>query len=582
MTTFFLTHDMQCGRQLVPPATDLSMFLMSPQATASCGQTQNVGDAVIPSVGGAFLPGSNGLAGAEDPFHSQLYPSDITAAAAPIPSSQQQIQFIQPHQTRYPFFQDGYPQSMVTMVNPQSLCTPSGHTSPFPMAPVPASALSPSLVPIAGAPGFQYIPNPIQFQTAHHMCGPFDQSQEGQQHQESSFACAKRQRDENYRYSLGCISKRVRHWLDKSKPFAAAAQDALEDSLIRDALRSDSKFGTFDENFYELFDESRRKRFYSLLPADSARVSVSQSESSVSATGLMTPTCIAGFNLHGAALPEVYSAFPGSSEDLRMPVPVSCIDEQDPLTKYPDSISSICPTAGIKVQYDELTDRSVLRSWRCRTDDADLLAKRGRKRFFKRVAVIPPDNWQPNKRPQPWEWAPIGPFALHIGEYVSISGTNGYPYEIVLIRHIQPALRCFLSLVPAPREVALKALNGEVVCPERGFIAHLPFDSVTHKWILNGIKPKEYTRELALSYINKDIEAERAQKEERKARKNQVLSPAKLSVLSSVALLPYSALASTSDDSCIQSSGEFPGCVETTSAIPTVTIDSLLQQKETV
>jgi len=544
------------------------MFLMSPQATASCGQTQNVGEAVIPSVGGPFLSGG-GL------VDNQLYPSDVAA-----PASQQQLQFIPTPQTRFPLFTDGYPQNMMTMVNSQGLCTPSSRIptpSGYPLTPVPVhvpGTVSPSLLQPLGAQTSYYISAaPLQLPPGN-MCMPFDQTQDAQQPPESLFACGKRQADEKYRYSLSSIVKRVRQWIDKSKPFAAKAQDSLEDSLIRDAL---SKNDCFDENFYELFDESRRKRFYSLLPADSARVSVSHSESSVSGGGMMTPTCMSSsFVLHATMYPETCGVLSSSSEDLHM----SLTAEQEPLTKYPKMIPPLCSTAGLKVHYDELTDRSVLRNWRCRTDEGDLLAKRGRKRFFKRVAVLPPDTWQPNKRPQPWEWAPSGPFALNVGEYVSISGTNGYPYEIVLIRHIQPALRCFLSLIPAPPEVAQQMLNGELISPERDFIAHLPIDSVTHKWILNGVRPKEYTRELALVYVNKDIEAERVQKQERSARKNQVSSPAKLSVLSSVALLPINALTPTSDDSCIQSTG-FSDCVRSTSAaLPSAMLDSLFQQKE--
>jgi len=179
--------------------------------------------------------------------------------------------------------------------------------------------------------------------------------------------------------------------------------------------------------------------------------------------------------------------------------------------------------------------------------------------------------------------APSGPFALNLGEYVSISGTNGYPYEIVLIRHIQPALRCFLSLIPAASEIALHLLNGESILPERAFIAHVPVDSVTHKWILNGVRPKDFTRELALFYINKDVESDRAQKEERKLRKGQALESAKSSsALSSASIIPYSSsslLTTTSEESCVQS-GEFADCVSSTPAVPTaVVIDALLQQK---
>jgi len=261
---------------------------------------------------------------------------------------------------------------------------------------------------------------------------------------------------------------------------------------------------------------------------------------------------------------DQYGSLASISEDMHTaPAPT----EQELVIKFPQTIPPVCQTTGLKVHFDELTDRSVLRNWRCRTDEADLLARRGRKRFFKRVAVLPPDNWQPNKRPQAWEWAPSGPFALHIGEYVSISGTNGYPYEIVLIRHIAPAVRCFMSLIPASREVAREMLNGEQIAPERSFIAHIPVDSVTHKWILNGVRPVDFTREMALIYINKDIEMDRSQKEERKARKGQELTKSS-SVLSTVAL--SSVVTPTSDESCIPS-GDFGDCIG--NGMPTVIIE---------
>jgi len=221
--------------------------------------------------------------------------------------------------------------------------------------------------------------------------------------------------------------------------------------------------------------------------------------------------------------------------------------------KFPKQIPPICPIIGTKVHFDELTDRSVLRNWRCRTDDADLILKKGRKRFFKRVAVLPPDSWQPNKRPQTWEWAPSGPFALHLGEFVSISGTNVYPYEIVLIRHIPPALRCFLSLVPVPKEMAVQMLNGEKIAPEFSFVVHIPVDSVTHKWILNGIRPRDYTMEMALEYVNKDIEMERLQKERKKARKDNVLSSSDSTLLDSGLLSLDSLVTASSEDDPVKS-----------------------------
>jgi len=182
-----------------------------------------------------------------------------------------------------------------------------------------------------------------------------------------------------------------------------------------------------------------------------------------------------------------------------------------------------------------------------------LIFKKGRKRFFKRVAVLPPDSWQPNKRPQTWKWAPSGPFALHLGELVSISGTNGYPYEIVLIRHIPPALRCFLSLVPAPRDLAREMLNGERIPPEFPFVVHIPVDSVTHKWILNGVRPRDYTMDMALEYVNKDIEMERMQKERRKARKGTALSG--VEVAADPGLLTIDSIVTASEDDLVKSSG---------------------------
>jgi len=366
----------------------------------------------------------------------------------------------------------------------------------------------------------------FQFATTTANLGQFDQYQEAQQ--ESLLCRIKRQKDESYRYSLGCISRRVRAWLEKSKPYALEAQANLEDQLVSDSNLIDGG----DETVFDLFDETRKKRFLpQILPSS---LSSLHSDQQITCSGIMSNPFLYSTQL----LPEALSASPryllgniSASDDLHC----SCQTEQEYVSRFPRLIPPICPTNNVKVQLDELTDRSVLRNWRCCTDDGDLILKKGRKFFFKRVAVLPPDSWLPNKRPQPWEWAPSGPFALNVGEFVSISGTNGYPYEIVLIRHIPPALRCFLSLVPVPRELAAQMLNGERIAPQSNFIVHVPVDSVTHRWILNGVRPRDFTRELALDFINKDIELERAQKMKRKSKKDclsSVTSPS-TTVLSS-------------------------------------------------
>jgi len=499
------------------------LLLMSPQATTSCGQPQNVGETLPTSMN---VPIFGGLTDCrpEEPFHSQYYSHDVPQSTAPLPS--QQLQFIQPSPPSYPLFQEGYHQSMgpsvFTMVGAQNLYPSS---SRYPMPPVQA-ALSPTLLP-------GYLQSSLPFQSRPAVYDSTQQVPESQG--ESVFSRGKRQRDESYRYSLSYIHRRVKMWLDKIKGFSNVAQIALEDSLCRDADIS-------DENFLEMFDASRRKRLSTMIPADCTHIS----ESSISGNGLQTPSCLSGsFSYHQSGFSYSYPTVGSASEEIHgAAAPV----DQEYIVNFPKVIPPVCPTAGIKVHYGQLTDRSVLRGWRCRTDEADCLLRRGRKRFYKRVAVLPPDNWQPNKRAQVWEWAPSGPFALSLGEYVSVSGTNGYPYMIVLIRHIHPAQRSFMSLIPAPRDIALQMLNEEDVAPERQFIPHLPVDSVTHKWILNGVRPKDISREMARFFIEQDLEMDRTQKVKRKARKGELLSSTDLSSESCSTLQSVESLVSPAPD----------------------------------
>ena len=510
MTTFYLTQP--------------DVLLMSPQATTSCGQPQNVGEALPTSIN---VPLFGGLADCrpEEQYHPQYYTHDVAQTATPLPS--QQLQFIQPSPPSYPLFPDGYHQGMgpsvFTMVGTQNLYPSS---SRYQMPPVQA-ALSPTLLP-------GYLPSPLPFQSR---ATVYDSTQQVQEPQgESLFTRGKRQRDENYRYSLSCIHRRVKLWLDKTKGYANAAQIALEDSLCHDS-------DCCDENFLEMFDAPRRKRLCAMVPADSAHISVSHSESS----------CLSGaFSFHQNGYGYPYPSLGSASEEVHsVPAPV----EPEYIISFPKDIPPVCPTAGAKVHYGQLTDRSVLRGWRCRTDEGDCLLRRGRKRFYKRVAVLPPDNWQPNKHPQTWEWAPSGPFALSLGEYVSVTGTNGYPYMIVLIRHIHPAQRSFMSLVPAPRDVALQMLNEEEIAPERQFIPHLPVDSVTHKWILNGVRPKDVSRETARFFIDRDLEMDRTQKVKRKTRKGDLLSSTELSSETCSTLHSVESLVSPAPDEVC-----FPAC----------------------
>ena len=348
---------------------------------------------------------------------------------------------------------------------------------------------------------------------------------------ESILMHTKKQRDENYRYSLGSISRRVKSWLEHSARFASEAQATLEDSLIQDSRNLDGG----DDLLYSLFDEPRRKRFCAHSVSEPCHISVSRSETSGSVrtsggaaggpilspaqTGALSPQC-----LRPVVLPSFSTipCGPSGAFDEEVCASPCHVGAQTNVPRMPVKILAVCQTMNVPVNYTELTDRSVLRGWRCRTDDGDLLTKRGRRRYFRRVAALPPALWQPNRHPRPWEWAPSGPFALQLGEYVSVAGTNGYPYEIVLIRHIPPALQCFLTLIPASREVAAQMLNGDTIAPEHMALVHQPVDSVTHKWILNGVRPHVYPdMGVAFQFVNSDLEQDKLQKEQRKLRRQR-------------------------------------------------------------
>jgi len=516
MTAYYLPQD-------YPPlsSSDLQVVFMSPQPATYGGPSPNPGDVNMSFTNASGFVDSR----QDDQYPSQFFSPDSSTIQQP---------FLIATAPR-PFYQSGYTQdingSMMTMVGPQNVCPPS---SRFQSSPQTMFSMQPNP---------QFFSHPVRFTSN----GAYDPAQEIPH--ESLFCRGKRQRDENYRYSLGCISRRVQNWLEKSKPFADAAQKNLEDQLVHDSLAFDKN----DDSFYELFDESRRKRIYS-LSVEGSHVSASSAatphvESPASCSGVMSNPLL----FSQATFSDSFSVASPRGVSMSDDMHGSCSTEPDFIVKFPKQIPPICPVAGTKVHFDELTDRSVLRNWRCRTDDADLIFKKGRKRFFKRVAVLPPDSWQPNKRPQTWKWAPSGPFALHLGELVSISGTNGYPYEIVLIRHIPPALRCFLSLVPAPRDLAREMLNGERIPPEFPFVVHIPVDSVTHKWILNGVRPRDYTMDMALEYVNKDIEMERMQKERRKARKGTALSG--VEVAADPGLLTIDSIVTASEDDLVKSSG---------------------------
>ena len=353
---------------------------------------------------------------------------------------------------------------------------------------------------------------------------------EGQQ--ESVFTHTKKQRDENYRYSLGSISRRVKSWLEHSARYASEAQATLEDSLIQDSRTLDGG----DDLLYTLFDEPRRKRFCAQTVLEPCHISVSRSETSGSirtngggagggpVLSPAQPGALSPQSLRPVVLPGVSTIPCGPSGVFTDEVCASpCQTGGQPnVPRAPVEILAVCQTSNIPVNYTELTDRSVLRGWRCRTDDGDLLTKRGRRRYFRRVAALPPALWQPNRHARPWEWAPSGPFALQLGEYVSVAGTNGYPYEIVLIRHIPPALQCFLTLIPAPREVAAQMLNGDTIAPEHPALVHQPVDAVTHKWVLNGVRPHLYPdMGVAFQFVDSDLEQDKLQKEQRKLRKQR-------------------------------------------------------------
>jgi len=455
MTAFFISQDYS-AQMVSQPNSEIPLVILSSN-TAYPANTVDVG--------------------VNDQFSGQFYNPD--------PVQHQQagpIHYLQG--TTLPFFPDSYPQTFGTPIMTKFSSTPQ--------LVLPASQF------------FQFTSTAAK--------GQFDQCQEPQQ--ESLICRLKRQKDENYKYSFGCISRRVKSWLEKSQPYALEAQTYLEDQLVSDSNLLDGG----DETVFDLFDENRKERFLSQL----ATISTLHSEQQAACCGIMSNPFLYSTQMVpeavSAASPRCFLGNISVSDDLHG----SCQTEQEFISKFPKQIPPVCSISGVKVQFEELTDRSVLRNWRCCTDDGDLIYKKGRKRFFRRVAVLPPDSWLPNKRPQPWEWAPSGPFALNVGEFVSISGTNGYPYEIVLIRHIPPALRCFISLVPVSRELAAQMLNGERIAPQSSFIPHIPVDSVTHKWILNGVRPRDFTREVALDFINKDIELERAQKERRKAKKENV------------------------------------------------------------
>jgi len=515
MTAYF------CAQDYSLQPSDLPVFVMQNPGGYN-GATQNSSEVnalgMTPFMGTAGYPD---YGRPDEPYQNRLFSQEPSS----VQQSPAQLSYFAPR-TSVRFFGDSCAQGMMTMHNASPSRLPNSQAVPQAFYPIQTT-------------GTQFFSGQLPY--------PREQVQEIQQ--ESVLCRAKRQRDENYRYSLGCISRRVRSWMDKSKPYAIEAQTTLEDQLVSDTYNFDG----CSDNLYELFDEPRRKRFCSAFLSDSSHVPASTPHSDSSAACVGTPAAAsAAMSNPFFIVPDPYVGSITASEDL----PPSTNPEPEYIVKFPRQIPPICPTAGLKVQFDMLTDRSVLRNWRCRTDEGDIILRKGRKRFFKRVAVLPPDSWQPNKRPQPWEWAPSGPFALHLGEYVSIYGTNGYPYEIVLIRHIPPALRCFLSLVPVPRELAEQMLNGEKIEPENSLIVHAPVDSVTHKWILNGIRPRDFTREMALEYINKDIEMEKLQKERKKARKNPVVSNTSVSpVLDSNILRLDSIVTASSEEDLTKSPG---------------------------
>ena len=351
-----------------------------------------------------------------------------------------------------------------------------------------------------------------------------------EEQRESIFTHTKKQRDENYRYSLGSISRRVKSWLEHSARYASEAQATLEDSLVQDSRTLDGG----DDSLYTVFDEPRRKRFCAQAVSEPCHISVSRSETSGSirtnsgAAGgpVLSPAQLGALSpqsLRPVVLPGVSTIPCGPSGVYADEVCASpCPTGQPNVPHTPVEIAAVCQTSNVPVNYTELTDRSVLRGWRCRTDESDMLIKRGRKRYFRRVAALPPALWQPNRRARPWEWAPSGPFALQLGEYVSVAGTNGYPYEIVLIRHIPPALQCFLTLIPAPRDIAAQMLNGDTIAPEHPALVHQSVEAVTHKWILNGVRPHVYPdMTVAFQFVNSDLEQDKLQKEQRKLRKQR-------------------------------------------------------------
>jgi len=516
--------------------SDIQVVLMSPQPHGYGGPTTNPADVNPSSLAVPYVstPAAFGdCTRAEEQFPNQFFPPESASL------------FMNPSRTPVSLLPENYSQGfgapVMAMVAPQNLYGPSPRLAPS----YPTTQGVHQTVFQTTGPSF--------FSTQQFPTGLAEPSQ-GIQQMESEFVRAKRQRDENYRYSLGCISRRVKLWLDCNKAYMAEAQTHLEDQLVRDSVNFDGG----DDSVYELFDENRRRRFCPPMLSAGSQFSSSHPEiagtssAATSSTGAMSNPFLCPAqtfsDTFSASSPRCLLGSVSVSDDLHG----SFQADQEFIVKFPKQIPPVCPTTGMTVQFEELTDRSVLRNWRCRTDDADLIYKKGRKRFFRRVAVLPPDAWQPNKRPQAWEWAPSGPFALHLGEYVSISGTNGYPYEIVLIRHIPPAMRCFLTLVPVQPELAMRMLNGEKIAPQsRTLVVHTPVDSVTHKWILNGFRPRDFTREMALEYINRDIEMERVQKELRKAKKGSSLS---VPLTDSSLISLETVVATSSDEDLIRSS----------------------------
>lgn len=330
----------------------------------------------------------------------------------------------------------------------------------------------------------------------------------------------KRQHDENYRYSLRTISQRVTSWLENSALFASMAQKTLEDALIKDSVELDGA----DETLCDMLDEPRRQRFREQL-AESLHLTRSHSDASCSVhtagCGIGSAGSTGSISPSATAITGAVAAAPISVDDVC--ISPHKIGKTTIPARKPSSIFAVYkPKEPVNTR--RLTDRSVLRGWRCYLDDDDLIQRRGRRRYYKRVAVMPPALWQPNKQPLDWVWAPSGSFSLHLGEYVSLAGTNGYPYEIVLIRHIPPAQQCFLELVPAAPELARLMLNDEPLTPEYTRLVHQAVDTVTYKWILNGVRPnmRRDTTAFVTHNISKDLQADEQLKQRRRTGRQQL------------------------------------------------------------